>query len=252
MSAAPTFTVVRILNDFLQLNAMTLFCPFEFAASLGIITVKISAPETYIAFLFFFHNVNSLDFYYLHYILLLLRSQVFAVITPNYLESLQIQFTIVLLLRSAEFDMKEYINLFVERLSELMSEQNLTNFGLSKKINCQDDVIANWRDGKYYPSLKSLISLSTYFECSADFILGLTDDESYKIGKEKATFADRYKGCRQTVKMTDYKVAKICGIQQSTISQWLINGRLPETENLVSLSKLFGCSVEYLLGRTDS
>ena len=54
--------------------------------------------------------------------------------------------------------MKEHIGLFVERLNELMQEQNLTNFSLSKKLECQDDIIQNWREGKYYPSLKNLIS----------------------------------------------------------------------------------------------
>ena len=147
--------------------------------------------------------------------------------------------------------MKEYIGLFVERLNELMQEQNLTNFSLSKKLECQDDIIQNWREGKYYPSLKNLISLSAYFNCSIDFILGLTDKENYKTGKENITFVQRYKECREKLNLTDYKVAKSCGVQQSTISQWLLHGRLPETENLVLLSKLFDCTIEYLIGRTD-
>lgn len=147
--------------------------------------------------------------------------------------------------------MKEYTILFVERLNELMSDQILTNFSLSKKLQCQDDIIANWREGKYYPSIKSLISLSAYFNYSADFILGLTDEEGYTAGKGNATFASRYVECRNKANLSDYKVAQKCGFQQSTISQWLRNGRLPETDNLVSLSKLFNCSVEFLLGRAD-
>lgn len=147
--------------------------------------------------------------------------------------------------------MKEDIFLFAERLNELMQEQSLSNFSLSKKLYCQDDVISNWRKGKYYPNLKNLISLSSYFNCSVDFILGLTDEEFYKIEEENTTFAERYKECRDKANLTDYKVAKKCGFQQSTISQWLLNGRMPETENLVLLSKLFDCSVEFLLGRTD-
>lgn len=147
--------------------------------------------------------------------------------------------------------MKEYINLFVERINELMKEQNLTNFSLSLKLGCQDDVISNWREGKYYPSLNNLIMLSAYFNCSIDFILGLTDEETYKKGKKNVTFAQRYKDCKEKANLTDYKIAKKCGFQQSTISQWLLHGRLPETDNLILLSKLFECSIEYLMGRTD-
>lgn len=147
--------------------------------------------------------------------------------------------------------MQEYINLFIKRINELMQEYNLTNYNLSKQLNCQDDIITNWRLGKYYPNLKHLILLSTYFQCSADYVLGLSDEGNFPAGDIKATFADRYKECRDRENITDYKVAKICGIQQSTISQWLNNGRQPETNNLVKLSILFHCSVEYLLGRTD-
>lgn len=158
----------------------------------------------------------------------------------------------MLLLRKKGFIMKNYIYLFTDRLNELIHEQDLTNFSLSKKLNCQDDVIANWRNGKYYPNLKNLLSLSSYFNFSVDYILGLTDDEHFNKGKATETFANIYKSCRDKAKLTDYKVAKTCGFQQSTISKWLLNGRFPETKNLISLSKLFDCSVEFLLGRSDN
>lgn len=49
-----------------------------------------------------------------------------------------------------------------------------------------------------------------------------------------------------------YRLSQETGITQGMISYWKNGERMPSAENLVTLADYFGCSVDYLLGRTDN
>ncbi len=52
--------------------------------------------------------------------------------------------------------------------------------------------------------------------------------------------------------ITPYKVAKETCIPKSTLYEWAAGEREPVSEYLVPLADYLGCSVDYLLGRTDN
>ena len=64
-------------------------------------------------------------------------------------------------------------------------------------------------------------------------------------------FFTRYTFLKQKNDFTDFQIAKICQISTSTIVKWK-DGVTPEFEILVKLSRLFECSFEYLIGRSES
>ena len=43
------------------------------------------------------------------------------------------------------------------------------------------------------------------------------------------------------------KIAEKLGVERKSYYNWLMNGKIPATV-LVSLAKMFGCSIDYLLG----
>lgn len=147
---------------------------------------------------------------------------------------------------------KDLLN-FVETLNELLEEINIPFTEFAEKINCDPHAVNNWKAGKFFPSYESLISLSAYFGKSIDYLFRFSDDSEFKPSENPIPFITRFKNLVSThkPKLSEYKIAKHCEIQQSTISKWNHERRMPETRTIIKLAKLFDCSIEYLLGRTD-
>ena len=140
---------------------------------------------------------------------------------------------------------------FIERLVELMHEKNLNIYSLSKQIKCDHKAIRRWFKNQYYPRYYILINLADYFGVAIDYLLGLTNDDSYSPSTARKTFLDRFRFCMENKNYSAYRVAKICGIERSTIYYWTKYNKMPETETLILLAKCFNCSIDFLLGRTD-
>lgn len=47
--------------------------------------------------------------------------------------------------------------------------------------------------------------------------------------------------------MTQQQVADILGVSNKTVSKWESGGAVPDTENIIALSRLFGVTTDYLL-----
>lgn len=62
---------------------------------------------------------------------------------------------------------------------------------------------------------------------------------------------NRIKKERAKKKITQEELAKMIGVSPSTIGMYEQNRREPDYKTLVELSKIFNCSVDYLLGLTD-
>lgn len=67
----------------------------------------------------------------------------------------------------------------------------------------------------------------------------------------KIKFGNRLKELRQEINCTQGDLSKKLNVHKGTISNWENGHRFPDEEVLVKLSDLFGCSLDYLLGRTD-
>lgn len=64
---------------------------------------------------------------------------------------------------------------FKENLKELRSEHNLSQMELAKLTGISQSAIAKWELGKTEPTASALITLSSFFGESVDFLLGLTE-----------------------------------------------------------------------------
>ena len=75
----------------------------------------------------------------------------------------------------------ELLKIFSERLSELLFEKNLTPERFSKIININLSNIYRYLRKESVPELQNSIKIANYFNCSLDFLFGLTDynDESF-------------------------------------------------------------------------
>ena len=64
---------------------------------------------------------------------------------------------------------------FKDRLKEALTENNISQKELARKISMSQVVVNNYCTGKREPSLGVLISICKVLNVSADYLLGLTD-----------------------------------------------------------------------------
>ena len=66
---------------------------------------------------------------------------------------------------------------FIERLRELRIERGLTQTQIAQSTGLSQPALANWEKGKRIPNAVAIIKLAKFFNVSADYLLGLTDEE---------------------------------------------------------------------------
>lgn len=83
--------------------------------------------------------------------------------------------------------------MFSEILVNLLDKKGVKASALSKETGITEALISNWKSGRQVPKYDSLQKLSRYFNVSADYLLGLTDEpkqQNYAIPFEKVHFED--------------------------------------------------------------
>jgi transcriptional regulator with XRE-family HTH domain len=68
------------------------------------------------------------------------------------------------------------MNIFGERLKELRKQKGLTQKQLGEEIEQAQSTIVYWEKNEQEPSISSLVKLCKFFEVSADYLLGLTEE----------------------------------------------------------------------------
>ena len=73
------------------------------------------------------------------------------------------------------FSMKNVIEIFAERLSELRKESNLSLMQLGKDLGVSDTALSRWERGVQIPNIETLVIIAKYFNVSTDYLVGLED-----------------------------------------------------------------------------
>lgn len=137
-----------------------------------------------------------------------------------------------------------------EQLAELMAEDGLIQSSLASAMNTSHAKFSQYLSGNSEPDFKHLIILVEFFNCSADFLIGLSDypnrDKKYNPVQP---FGMRLREVLALKGKTQYGLIKNTKISWSILHGWLTGKSLPSVENLRKLSKFFECSVDFLLGR---
>ncbi len=71
-----------------------------------------------------------------------------------------------------EFDVK----IFGERLKYLRTEKGIGQNLLAEKLQLSNASVSYWETGKQIPSAEVVFKLAMFFNVSADYLLGITND----------------------------------------------------------------------------
>jgi len=143
----------------------------------------------------------------------------------------------------------DYLSIFVDIINDYLVKENITINQFSKRINVAERAVAKWMSMDYFPKIECVIKISDYFNCSIDYLFGLTNSTSFTRINNQVSFSNRFISLLKQNNITAYKVAKECHIGESAISKWN-KGVCPKTETLITLAKYFSCSIDYLIGRS--
>ncbi len=69
---------------------------------------------------------------------------------------------------------------------------------------------------------------------------------------DKEKFAKRFKELREEMNITQKELADKLDVKRSTVGSWEAAHRWPELEKAQIAAELFGVSLDYLLGRSDT
>lgn len=69
---------------------------------------------------------------------------------------------------------------FGKRIAEVITAKGVTQKEIAKKLQISEGNISNWKKGKNLPSIETLYKLCVLLEESADYLLGLEDEDGTK------------------------------------------------------------------------
>lgn len=138
---------------------------------------------------------------------------------------------------------------FGETLHELISDVNLTPEAFAQKVNIDRSVVYKYLRKEVLPTLPNLIAIADFLQCSVDYLIGVSPVNPETKYRQTPPFAIRFQSLLSEKGLTRYAFLKEHHFAKQSVDDWFHGKRCPSVENLINLSKCFGCSVDYLLGR---
>ena len=136
---------------------------------------------------------------------------------------------------------------FVDNLKELMIENNIDTKTLSNKTGIKLSTLYFYFEYKTLPDIKNAIKLSEFFNCSIDYLLGLTDTIDVNNEHFSDKFIENYNYLLKSKNTTNYKVCNDLKLNRNSIYNWR-KGQIPKTVNLIEIAKYFEVSIDFLVG----
>ena len=140
---------------------------------------------------------------------------------------------------------------FSESFTELLLQHNIAPSAFAKIIGCGKGTISRYQSGQKLPSLNILLRMADYFQCSTDYLLGLETELYTRTFQSVIPFQQRLPVFCQTLGITKYQIEHKAKIAQSAIYKWQNGTGIPSVDSLIKISQAFGCSIDFILGRSD-
>ena len=152
--------------------------------------------------------------------------------------------------------------MFGERLRELREHHNYSMDKLIDIYNNRFDgkmnksTLSRYENGLQDPIYTVVVNLSKIFNVSVDYLSGVSDENTsikeVNAKKNVTILSERLKQTREHLKISRKDVAEHLGIAVRTYASYENGEREPNSETLISLSKLYNVSTDYMLGLSDT
>ena len=141
------------------------------------------------------------------------------------------------------------MNEFKERLQDLMGEHNLNRVQLANIIDMSSVSVDDYFNKDYYPQIEVAKRMAKYFNCSLDYLFGLSDERN-KIAYNDKPFFENLENLLKENKIPITRAMKEMGMSSYNYYRWR-NGTYPTTLKLLEIVKYFEVSLDYLVGYSN-
>nr|DAH48472.1 MAG TPA: Repressor protein CI [Caudoviricetes sp.] len=131
-----------------------------------------------------------------------------------------------------------------KRIAEQRKKLGLSQEELAEKLNISQKSISKYELGDRKPQYKVLVRMAEYFGVTTDYLLELDGDGNAMLGKRIAEL-------RKACDMSQKELGEKLGLSASAIGMYEQGRRDPSNAMLIGMEKLFGVTVDYLLGSED-
>lgn len=140
---------------------------------------------------------------------------------------------------------------FAERLDGLMFEHNLNGKQLACVTGINSTTVTRYLNCKHVPSVKNLVILADYFNCSTDFLLGLEEENQSLKFKPQPPFKDRIVELVKYCNLSEYAFYKKFAIPESSYFEWKGGFSEPTLETVKKLADKLDRRVDFIIGREN-
>lgn len=132
-----------------------------------------------------------------------------------------------------------------EKIAEQRKRKGTTQQELADALNISRSTLAGYEAENKKPSYKVLVRIAEYFGVTVDYLLELDVGGNVMLGKRIAEL-------RKACDMSQKELGEKLGLSASAIGMYEQGRREPGNAMLIAMENLFGVTVDYLLGVTDS
>lgn len=143
----------------------------------------------------------------------------------------------------------EILSKFSKRLKELMDEAEIKSPALGANIGLEPSAITKFLRAERLPSAATLVKLADYFNCTTDYLLGLSDVLDDRKFKQRPPFCKQIDVLIAFSHKTQYRFGIEAELSDETFRRWRKGKNEASVETLVKIAKYLKCSVDFVLGR---
>lgn len=139
-----------------------------------------------------------------------------------------------------------------QRLKELVAEYRIKRVeDFCKTIGVGRTDFYRWWSDTTMPSLSNAVKLADTFYCSLDYLVGRADSNTAICFYDPPEFSHRIKMLIKEFNTNPHRLGEDAGIARASIYEWM-NGKAEITlDSLIKIADVFGCSIDYIVGRED-
>lgn len=141
-----------------------------------------------------------------------------------------------------------------KRIKDLREDNDLTQKDIANYSEVYRSTYAKWEDGTNKIPLRILDKLSTRYNVSFDYILGLTNIKKVIPIKniDYRNLSKRLKLERKNKDLSQESIANILDITKSTYGKYELGLIIPSVNKIIILANFYQISIDYLTGKCNS
>ncbi len=139
---------------------------------------------------------------------------------------------------------------FSDILDSLMFERELNVTRLAEEIGVGATTIRRYLHAQCTPTVENLIKLADFFQCTTDFLLGRENENYYSEFKPCPPFSEQLKVLKEHFNCPWWSFYKTAHVSSSRFYEWKNGKRTPTLDCVIMLADDFGCTVDFIIGRT--